>query len=136
MDYSVALKTIPARNVISLRKVISLRDEEGMLWVELNNELENQKISLSKECLSLAIYHDNEYRDTDIDVEIQTAINGGGEDCGNVKFFIAPEQKVVSVTFRGSYEQRPQVDRAIADWLETSNSNKWVTEVCYTVKKK
>ena len=111
---------------------------------------------MSKDCHSLAIYHDDEYRDTDIDVEIQTAISGCGKDSDNVKFFTAPELKVVSVTFRGSYEQRPQVSKAIANWLETSEyvmdgsmisifhvtsyetaePHNWVTEVCYIVRKK
>lgn len=121
MKYSVVLKTIPKRDVISLRKIIRSRGEEGMLWVELDKEINKQKVFLSKECRSLAIYHDEEYKDTDIDIEIQTAINGNGKDNGNVKFFTSLEQNVVSVTFRGSYEQRPQVARAIADWLETSD---------------
>lgn len=156
MQYSVVLKTIPERDVISLRKIIPNREEEGLLWVELNNVLEKQKITLSKDCHSIAIYHDVEYKETHVDVEIQTAINGGGSDCDNVRFFTAPEQRVVSVTFRGSYEQRPQVARAIADWLDASEyvmngpmfsifhvtpydtpePDNWVTEVCYAVKKK
>ena len=156
MQYSVTLKTIPEREVVSLRRIIPSREEEGMLWIELDKEINKQKISLSKDCHSLAIYHDGEYKDTDIDVELQTAINGGGKDCDSIKFFTAPGQKVVSVTFRGSYEQRPQVSRAIAAWLETSDytmdgpmisifhvtpyetpePDNWVTEVCYTVRKK
>jgi len=156
MKYSVILKTIPEREVISLRKIIRSCEEEGILWVDIDKEISKQKISLSKDCHSLAIYYDDEYKDTDIDVEIQTAINGSGKDCSNVKFFTAPEQKVVSVTFRGSYEQRPQVSRAIADWLETSDYvmdgpmisifhvtpyetselDNWITEVCYAVRRK
>jgi DNA-binding transcriptional MerR regulator len=156
MKYSVILKTILERKVISLRKTIHSREEEGMLWIELDKEINKQRISLSKDCHSLAIYHDHEYKDTDIDVEIQTTVNGYGKDCDNAKFFAAPEQKVVSVTFRGSYDQRPQVARAIADWLETSDylidgpmisifhvtpyetpePGSWVTEVCYTVRRK
>jgi DNA-binding transcriptional MerR regulator len=156
MKYSVVVKTIPKKEVISLRKIIHSREEEGMLWIELDKEINKQKISLSKECHSLAFYHDDEYKDSDIDVEIQTAINGSGKDCGNIKFFTALEQKVVSVTFRGSYVQRPQVARAIAEWLEASDytidgpmisifhvtpyetpePDSWVTEVCYTVKRK
>ena len=121
----------------------------------MNKELEKQKISLSKDCISMAIYHDDEYKETDIDVEIQTAINLGGIDNGNIKFYTASELDVVSVTFRGDYDQQPQVSRAIANWLETSdfeidgpmisifhvtpyetdNSEDWITEVCYAVKK-
>lgn len=156
LKYSVVLKTIPKREVASLRKKISAREEEGILWVELNEEINRQKIPISKDCHSLAIYHDNEYKDTDIDVEIQTAVNGSGKDNENIKFFTAPELKVVSVTFSGSYEQRPQISKAIADWLdsseyvidgpmisifyvtpyETPEPDNWVTEVCYTVRKK
>ena len=155
MQYSVVLKKIPEREVISLRKIISSRDEVGLLWVELNKELEKQKIPLSKDCISMAIYYDDEYKETDIDVEIQTAINRGGTGNGNIKFYAASELDVVSVTFRGDYDQRPQVSIAIADWLETSdfeidgpmisifhvtpyetdNPENWITEVCYAVKK-
>ena len=121
MQYSVVLKKIPERKVVSLRKIISSRDEDGLLWVELNQELEKQNITLSKDCISMAIYYDDEYKETDIDVEIQTAINCGGTDNGIIKFYAASELDVVSVTFRGGYDQRTQVSIAIADWLETSD---------------
>lgn len=39
MQYSVVLKTIPRREVVSVRKKISTREEEGMLWIELNEEI-------------------------------------------------------------------------------------------------
>ncbi|MDF2514468.1 MAG: merR, partial [Herbinix sp.] len=156
LKYAVVLKTIPGREVISLRKIIPSREEEGMLWGELDQEIIKQKLSLSKDCHALAIYHDDEYKDIDIDVEIQTAINGAGKDSDHVKFLTTPERKVVSVTFRGSYDQRPQVSKAIADWLEASDyvmdgpminifhvtpyetpePQNWITEVCYTVTSK
>ena len=75
MQYSVVLKKIAEREVISLRKIISSRNEVGLLWVEMNKELEKQKISLSKDCISMAIYHDDEYKETDIDVEISNTMN-------------------------------------------------------------
>lgn len=154
MKYSVVLKRIPKREVVSLRKTISSREEEGLLWVELNQELEKQGIPLSKDCLSMAVYHDEEYKENDIDVEIQTAIHRGGENCGNVTIYTASALDVVSVTFRGSYDQRPQISKAIAEWLETSeyeidgpmisifhvtpyetaDPEKWITEVCYAVR--
>ena len=154
MQYSVVLKKIPERKVVSLRKIISSRDEDGLLWVELSQQLEKQNITLSKDCISMEIYYDDEYKETDIDVEIQTAINCGGTDSGIVKFYTASELEVVSVTFRGSYDQRTQVSRAIAEWLETSDyeidgpmmsifhvtpyenakPENWITEVCYAVK--
>lgn len=154
MRYSVSLKTFPQKDVIALRRTVSSQNDVGLLWVELDEEMKRQKCKLSEECLSLAIYYDNEYKETDIDVEIQTTVREIGEDNHLVRFVSAPERKVVSVTFRGNYDQRPIAIRAIADWLESSeykmdgpmisifhvtpyetpDENEWITEICYAVK--
>ncbi|WP_338259736.1 GyrI-like domain-containing protein, partial [Bacillus anthracis] len=103
---------------------------------------------------SIAVFHDQEYKENDVDVEIQLNILGKHENTKDVYFQKIEPIKVASVTVSGSYEQMTNVNEAAAKWIETegyelagpmfniyhvspameSDPNKWVTEVCYPVK--
>lgn len=156
MKYNVVLKTIPARKVMSVRSVIPSYYEEGMLWQELYQEAMNQQVKSDKNGLGMAIFHDQEYKTENVDVEVQSPVIGEYQDTDKIKFLIAPEAEVASVTFQGSYEQMNAIGQAIAEWLEINqyeiagpmfniyhvspaqdpNPENWITEACYQVKKK
>lgn len=156
MTYNVSLKTIPERYVFSVRQVIPSYDQEGILWNLLMKETESLKLLPAENCYSLAIFHDEGYRDSDVDVEIQGTLAGRYEDTEHVKFKTVPPIEVASATYRGSYEQLTAVNQAVAAWVrdngyefngamfciyhvspaQTNNPEELVTEVCYPVKKK
>ena len=134
MDYNVTLKTIPERYVASVRQVIPAYDCEGMLWEMMNRELEPQKVQQASPC-----YGAGEYQDTE-----------------HVRFKTVPPIQIASATYKGSYEQIPRVNEAVANWVvengydfdgksfciyhvspgQTSDPEELVTEVCFPVKKK
>jgi len=155
MEYSVVLKEIPQRYVASLRKTIPSYDMEGMLWEQLMKEIAPQNVRYANPCYSIAVFHDEEYKEQNPDVEIQISVQGSYQNTENVVFKTVPSVLVASATFKGSYDQLTAVNQAVANWIrdngydfngpmftiyhvspaQTSNPDELVTEICFPVKK-
>ncbi|NLY44087.1 MAG: MerR family transcriptional regulator [Clostridiaceae bacterium] len=156
MEYSVVLKEMPQRYVASLRKTIPSYDKEGMLWEQMMREIAPQNVKYATPCNSMAIFHDKEYKEHDVDVEIQMSVQGSYKNTENVVFKTVAPILVASATFKGSYDQITAVNEAVANWVrdndyefngpmfniyhvspaQTQNPDELVTEVCFPVKKK
>ena len=156
MNYNVTLKTFPERYVASVRKIIPAYDQEGMLWGILMQETAHMGLQIAEPCNSLAMFHDEGYKDGDVDVEVQMTVKGSYQNTENVVFKTVPAVEIASATYKGSYEQMPAVNHAVASWVQdngyefnnmmfciyhvspsqTQNPEEYVTEVCYAVKKK
>lgn len=156
MNYNVTVKTFPERYVASVRKVIPAYDQEGMLWGMMMTETAPLKMQPADNCNSLAIFHDDGYKEADVDVEVQMTVKGSYPNTTNVVFKTEPAVEIASTTYKGSYDQLTAVNHAVAIWVqdngyefdgmmfciyhvsphETQNPDEYVTEVCYSVKKK
>lgn len=156
MNYNVTLKKLPERYVASVRKMIPAYDQEGILWNLMMTETAPLQLQQADNCCSLAIFHDEGYKDRDVDVEIQITVKGCYQDTEHVVFKTMPAVEIASATYKGSYEQITTVNHAVANWVndngyefnggmfciyhispaQTQNPDELVTEVCYPVKKK
>ena len=156
MKYDVTIKTLPERHVASVRQIIPSYDREGDLWHIYCQETARMNIQDGDPVLCTAMYYDGEFKDQDVDVEIQKNVVGTYPDTEHVKFKTVPAVQVASATFRGSYDQISAVNEAVAAWVEdngwtfdglffniyhvspheTRNPGEFVTEVCYPVKRK
>lgn len=156
MNYNVIIKTMPERYVASVRKVIPSYNQEGMLWGILMSETASMGMQIADNCNSLALFHDDGFKESDVDVEVQITVKGSYKNTENVVFKTVPEVEIASATYKGSYEQMSAVNHAVASWVQdngyefndmmfciyhvspnqTQNSDEYVTEVCYAVKKK
>ncbi|WP_198508463.1 MerR family transcriptional regulator [Bacillus xiapuensis] len=155
MNYNVVLKELPARYVVSLRDTIPTYEMEGMLWERMMKQTAQHHLQYANPCLPMAIFHDQAYKESDVDVEIQMSVQGKYEDNGDVVFKTAAPIEYVSTTFKGSYEQIAEVNEVVANWVADNgyefngpmfniyhigpatedNPDHWLTEVCYPVKK-
>lgn len=156
MNYHVNLKTLPERYVASVRQVIPTYANEGMLWGTLAQETAAMNLQFPSPAYAMSIYHDKEFREQDVDVEVQQTVNGSYNNTSHVTFKTVPAIEMASVTFKGQYEQISAVNEAIVNWItqngydfngpcfwiyhvspnETQNPDEYVTEVCYPVTKK
>lgn len=156
MSYNVTLKELPERYVASVRKIIPSYDQEGLLWNILMKETTTLHMQSEEPCYSLAIFHDGEFKDSDVDVEVQISVNGKYEDTENVIFKTVAPIQIASATYTGSYEKITEVNEAVANWVkdngyefnglnfciyhvspaQTQNPEELVTEVCYPVIKR
>ena len=156
MNYNVTVKTMPERYVASVRKIIPAYDQEGMLWNLMMTETAPQKMQIPENCCSLAMFHDDGFKESDVDVEVQMTVKGRYQNTENVVFKTVPAVEIASATYKGSYEQLTAVNQAVAAWVkdngyefndmmfciyhvspaQTQDPDEYVTEVCYAVKKK
>lgn len=156
MNYNVTLKELPERYVASVRKVIPSYQQEGMLWGILMQETAPLEIQDGDPSYTLAIFHDGEFKESNVDVEVQKSVRGSYKNTENVVFKTEPPVLIASATYKGSYDEVDKVNEAVANWVhdngydfnglsfniyhvsphETQNSDEYVTEVCYPVKKK
>ena len=156
MKYDVSVKTIPERYVASVRQIIPSYDHEGELWSIFMKETARLRIQDGDPCLCVALFYDGEYKERDVDVEVQKSVKGTYPDTGHVKFKTMPKVEVASAVCKGSYDQIGEVNAAVAAWVEangyafdgtafniyhvspheTRNPDDFVTEVCYPVRKK
>jgi DNA-binding transcriptional MerR regulator len=156
MNYNVVLKTLPERYVASVRKVIPSYDQEGLLWNTMMAETSGMNLQPDDPCYSLAIFHDEDYKEQDVDVEIQIALKDQHSNTENVVFKSVPAIEIASAIYKGSYNQITEVNHVVANWVndnkyefdgamfciyhvspaQTPNAEEWVTEVCYPVKKR
>ena len=68
LHYNICVRSIPAYPVLSLRKVVPDYYSEGELLRELSAFADARKAELIGNTFS--IYHDTEYRETDVDIEL------------------------------------------------------------------
>lgn len=153
MKYDCVIKTLPERYVAAVRQIIPKYEEEGRLWHTLFSETADQQLNVSAP--SMAILHDREYKESDVDVEVQLPVSGKYTDTPHVRFKTEPAITVAATTFKGSYSQFSAVYASLAAWIssngyelcgpmmdiyyvspnETLNPDEFVTEVCCPVRK-
>ena len=59
-----------------------------------------------------AVFHDKEYREAEVDVEVQKDVKGCYIDTEHVRFRTLPEITVDCSTCKGSYEQMEDINAA------------------------
>lgn len=153
--YDVTLKTVPEFYAASVRRLIPTYADEGLLWKTMMEETAPLHIQYSNPSYAIAVFHDGEYKDNDVDVEVLQSVQGTYPDTEHVKFKTIPPVQIASAVFKGSYEQIGEVNAAVARWISdngyeydglsfniyhvspgmTRNPDEYVTEVCYPVKK-
>lgn len=152
MYYNVCIKTFPEREVASVRQVIPAYDQEGMLWQLLMSETAPLKMQIADNASGISIFHDDGYKECDVDVEIQLPVKGNYSNTEHVVFKVEPAMEIATATCQGSYDQLTEVNHAVANWIkdngyefggkmfciyhvgpkDTKKEEDYVTEVCYS----
>lgn len=153
--YSVSLKQVSERNVVSVREKLKNFQCEGKLWERLFAESEKKKVDFKFPLNRFSFYHDLEYKEANVDIEIQASVNGQYQNTEFLTFFNSPSFTLATTIFNGGYEQISEITIALALWIEAHqykisgplvtifhtspsediNPNNWVTEVGFIVEK-
>ena len=153
-SYSVTLKKIPARNVISVRGFIETPDKESELWKKLAQEKEMQNVQLAMPAYDIAVFHDEGFNEYNLDVEVQQAVVGKYNDTDVMRFKEIDEMTAATLTFKGRYNLLPEANEEIVRWIidnhyqlngkhfniyhispkTEKSAEEMITEVCYPVK--
>ena len=118
--YNVTVKSVPGCPVLSLRRVIADYYGEGALWQELSAFAARNQISTSSETFS--IYHDAEYKERDVDVELCAPVRELGESADGFTFRQTEAVPFMASTMvSGEFSNIAGAYQAFAEWLENSS---------------
>jgi DNA-binding transcriptional MerR regulator len=133
--YNISLKTIPAYQILSLRKIIPDYFCEGMLWQELTELVESNSIRIPQNSLNFAIYHDTDFKEADVDVEVCVAVQELGESKDGFTFReTEPVETMACAMVYGPYQNIGPAYEAFAHWLTQHNQYKMIgqnRQICH-----
>lgn len=117
MHYQVLTKSIPSYQVLSLRRVIPNYYAEGELWKELSEFAVREKAVLLNETFS--IYHDLEYKEEQVDVELCAIVEKAGKNNGDFTYRWTEAVPVMAYTMAyGPFSNIGGAYLAFAGWLQ------------------
>lgn len=150
----VATATLPEMHVLSLRKVIPGYFDEGDLWREFTPLLQGSGAALPADGMCGATFHDQEYRESDVDVEVWERIVEPVTVPAPLVCYTRPATEIVTATMRGNYSQMTAVEEALGAYIaerglttgpmfniyrvgpvQDPDPSNWVTEVCLPIVK-
>lgn len=153
MSVSITHRTNPARITASVRDIIPTYADEGRLWERLMPALFSAGATLAPDARSIAVFHDEDYKESDCDVEVQLDVAAPFAASGEVRCVEVPAQEVAVAVLNGPYHGIGAVMEAVGRWVpengyrfagpmfnvylvsphEDPEPSHWVTEVCVPV---
>lgn len=119
MSYNIIVKELPEVIVASIRTVIPNYDAFYVLYPEMGNYMEKQNMKCAMPPYCFTMYHDGEYKETDIDVEICEAVTEFGKDSDRFKFKkIDAVETAACVIHQGPYSTIGRAYGAVMKWIE------------------
>lgn len=116
INSSVAVKAVPGCKVFSLRRILPDYYAEGPLWKELATLTGD--IDTDSSIQPFTIYHDPEYKDRDVDVEICAPVLPETERVEGVTCRRTEAEPLMAYTMAyGPFENIDGVFQAFAGWL-------------------
>ena len=118
-DYEVKIKKVKPQKAITIRRVLPSYGHLGELFAAIGPYL--GKVHAPMSGPPVTIYHDKEFKEADVDVEVAfplwRAVKGEGE-------FVFKElpgfEKVASVMYKGPYEGLGKAYNAVLRWVEAN----------------
>ncbi|MDF3002790.1 MAG: MerR family transcriptional regulator [Bacillota bacterium] len=118
IHYDVLVKRIPAYPSLCLRKRIPDYFYEGMLWKELAEQVEREKLEVPQNTLNFAVYHDLEYKDAEVDVEVCAVVNAADPYISSPMFRMVEEVSAMAcMMVYGPFENIGPAFAEFARWL-------------------
>lgn len=118
--YDVVLKKVEPQMVVTIRDVVPTYSDQGRLWKELAAYLKQHGAKAVGP--SLTIYHDTEYKERDVDVEVATPVSEPVPDNERVTVRELPGAELMAcVVHQGSYETLNEAYTALLEWVEAND---------------
>lgn len=135
VSYNVSFRSIPSLKILSLRKVIPNYACEGMLWNELFGFIRREHIEIIQGNNNLAIYHDQDHKDSDVDVEVGVAVQQLGKNKDGFTFRETEQINMMAcMLVYGPYENLGKAYQSFAYWLDQHEQYEMTglcRQICY-----
>ena len=120
MLYDVEIKSLQAIKVLSLRATIPTYRDEGTLWERLGKYVGENRIEVIGGGYS--IYYDEEYRESDVDVEIAVEVGALGDDEGDFTYReLDGVAQAATLRFSGPFDGGyDAASEKLANWMEVN----------------
>lgn len=117
IHYNVTIKSIPSYQVLSLRRIMPNYYAEPLLWEEMWAFTNQNNIKLSDNVLT--IYHESEYKEVDVDMEICMSVPHKGQNTGDFIYKnTEPLETMACIMVYGSFSHIKNAYLSLASWLE------------------
>ncbi len=123
IHYNVSIKAVPSYQVLSLRRIVSDYYAEGQLWKEMSAFADEDDIPVSNN--TFTIYHDKDYKETDVDIEICAPVTRAGKDMCDFTYKNTEPVPIMACTMvYGHFENIAGAYLSFANWLQTHTQYK------------
>ncbi|AIQ71008.1 MerR family transcriptional regulator [Paenibacillus graminis] len=123
IHYNISIKSIPGYQVLSLRRIIRDYYAEGELWQELSTFAAENQIHISSNTFS--IYHDIEYKETHVDVELCLPVKKQGKSANGFTYRnTKPIPTMACTMVYGDFSNIAGAYIAFAEWLQKNSQYK------------
>jgi len=117
--YDVVIKKIAPIKVASVRGIVPTPPQQGSLWGELEGTLARQRVRPAAPCFCL--YHDDEYKEKDWDIEACEPIEADLAETGRVKVRTLPAVETMACTVHhGPFVTIGEAYDAIGKWISAN----------------
>jgi effector-binding domain-containing protein len=114
--YDIIIKKVEPLKVAALRCVVPRPPEQGRLWHELDGYLAMHRVQPVGPCLSL--YHDDEYKERDWDIEVCEPVEGELPETERVKVRLLPGADTMAcVVHHGPFVSIGAAYDALLKWV-------------------
>lgn len=156
VEYPVIIKELPEVIVASMRTIIPNYDSLFSIVPPMGAEMERLGCECRVPEYCFNIYHDGEYKEADIDVEVCEAVTEFKEDSDMIKFKRIPKVEMAAcVLHKGAYSNFPMAYSAVIKFIEENgyeiidnpresyidgvwnkdNVDDWLTEIQFPIRK-
>src|SRR5579864_8428056 len=118
-DYDVVIKQVEPQLVASVRDTLPGYPAVGRLFDEVYGFLARSGVN-GLTALGAAIWHDNEYKTSDIDGEAAVFLKQPVPESGRVRVYELPAATMASVVHKGAYNAFSQAYEAIGRWIDAN----------------
>jgi effector-binding domain-containing protein len=118
-DYEVVLKQVEPQLVAGVRDILPSYPSVGRLFDELYGYMARSGINGLAE-VGVAIWHDDEYKTSDIDGEAVVYLKRPISEGERVKVYQLPAATMASVVHKGAYNKFSQAYEALGRWIEAN----------------
>jgi DNA-binding transcriptional MerR regulator len=118
-QYDVVLKQVGAQLVAGVRDRLASYPEVGRLLGEVFEHLIHAGVDPSS-LINAAIWHDDEYKTSDIDGEAVVYLKSPVAPSARVRVYELPAATMASVIYKGAYNKFSQPYEALARWIEAN----------------
>lgn len=116
-EFEVVVKSVEPAIVASIRETIPAYPAVGMLYGDLYRHLGRVAPGFARGCA--AIWHDPEYKESDVDAEAIVFLSDWASGDGRIKVYELPGvETTASLVFTGPYSEFNRAYGAITKWID------------------